>query len=643
MHAPRPLALAVVVVASGALASIALTATIRWTVPRLLSGPVGDGTANRRERAAFTTRGFYRPEIDAGTSRQFSWTGPQALVRIPNLDRTQAHHVRFRIAAGRGPATGPPPQLVISVDGVPRLRAESSNEARTFQVDVAPAPSPLATIAINVSSTFVPGPGDARALGVVVEDVSIEPVSSTWRPTMRVRLLVGLVTMLTAAMFAAAGLTPGRTAGATAVVAVGYLWLLTRDGAFLGPYIDRLVNIAAGMAVAGVGVTLLGIRWPHPAIAPEWRVAATVTVVAAAAKLAFFGHPNVALADAIFQVHRAQNVAGGEYFFTSITPRPFFEFPYAIALYVAALPFWDWFPTELDRVRLLRGISLIADAAVGLAMYFALRRTAAGARGALSAAVLWPFARAPVSALCTANLTNLFGQALFGTALVVVFWMAASRSTRPAALAAVVVLLTAGFLSHFSTVSVGVPLAAAVGALLTIRGRDTTRRLGAWTLVLVIVAASVSYAAYYSRFHPVYRATIDRIVSGDGADEARSMAAPARVKAERWVRTLRLEFGWPVLAAAVAGAWWLWRRHREPAVLVLAAWSAGWLLFSLLGILTPIEMRANLAAAPLVTAAAACGVSAIAGASRGGAAVAALVGAAIVWDGLTAWTHCLTG
>ena len=99
-----------------------------------------------------------------------------------------------------------------------------------------------------------------------------------------------------------------------------------------------------------------------------------LSAIAAALKIAFFTHPNVALADSIFQVHRAQNVVAGQYFFTSITPRPFFEFPYAIALYVTALPLWSWFPAELDRVRLLRGVAIVADSLVGVGMYFALRR-----------------------------------------------------------------------------------------------------------------------------------------------------------------------------------------------------------------------------------------------------------------------------
>ena len=55
-------------------------------------------------------------------------------------------------------------------------------------------------------------------------------------------------------------------------------------------------------------------------------------------------HPLIVVGDGIFQVHRAQVVHGGQYYFTSVTPKPFFEFPYPVALYVFAQPFWSWFP-----------------------------------------------------------------------------------------------------------------------------------------------------------------------------------------------------------------------------------------------------------------------------------------------------------
>jgi hypothetical protein len=276
-------------------------------------------------------------------------------------------------------------------------------------------------------------------------------------------------------------------------------------------------------------------------------------------------------------------------------------------------------------------------------MYFALRRAWPERGIALAFALLWPFARSPVNALCTSNLTNLFGQGLFGAALGLVAWMAASVHRRPPALIAVTILLTGAYLSHFSTVSVGVPLALAVGVLLIAGGSGGTKRLGAWVLAIVVTTAAVSYVVYYSHFHAVYRATADRVLAGDGANDERSMAAPIAVKAERWQSIMRLEFGVPALIAAGVGAIWMFRRPRNPARLVFGAWGATWVGFAVLGIATPVEMRANLAAAPFVLAMASFAIGMLAERSVTGVAVASLAGIAIAWDGFTRWMHCLTG
>lgn len=634
---------ALLVVLPGLLSAAMLYGAALLAVPVPLSGPIGDGSANGRERGWFTTRGFHRPEVESSPSRHFSWTSGHAEIRVPNIDRTRPYRVSFRIRAGRSATTEPPPHLIVSVDAVPRLRTETSNARQDYAVEVPTDNRSTLVVAIDLSDTFVPGPGDPRELGVVVEQVDIVPVDGRWRPTPYVALLVALATMAAAAVAVACGFPASWTLVAGTLVSAVHVWLLTRDGAFLGHYADRLIHIAIGIAVAGAIVTVARRQWPAPVTAPDWSIAVGVTLIAAALKIALFGHPNVALADSIFQVHRAQNVVAGQYFFTSITPRPFFEFPYAIALYVTALPLWDWFPSELDRVRLLRGVTIAADALVGVAMYFALRRAWPERGVALAFALLWPFARSPANTLCTSNLTNLYGQGLFGAAMGLVAWMAASGHRRPGAIVAATGLLTGAYLSHFSTVSVGVPLALTVGIFLIAGGSGETRRLGVWVLAMVVTAAAVSYVVYYSHFHAVYRATADRVLAGDGANDERSMAAPIAVKVDRWQSTMRMEFGVPALITAGVGAIWILRRPRNPALLVLGGWGLTWVGFAALGIATPVQMRANLAAAPFVLAMASFAIGMLAARSVTGLAVAAIAGIAIASDGFTRWMHCLTG
>jgi hypothetical protein len=64
-------------------------------------------------------------------------------------------------------------------------------------------------------------------------------------------------------------------------------------------------------------------------------------------------------------------------------------------------------------------------------------------------------------------------------------------------------------------------------------------------------------------------------------------------------------------------------------------------LFSAIGILTPVEMRASLAAAPVFVCLGAFALGAIWKSSRAGAALAAAGAIAVVWDAVSAWARCL--
>jgi uncharacterized membrane protein len=60
-------------------------------------------------------------------------------------------------------------------------------------------------------------------------------------------------------------------------------------------------------------------------------------------------------------------------------------------------------------------------------------------------------------------------------------------------------------------------------------------------------------------------------------------------------------------------------------------------------LVSAIEMRANLAAAPLVVALAAFAIGSLGQSSRAGAALAVLAASALAWNGFAQWMHCLTG
>jgi hypothetical protein len=634
---------------------VLLFALARWQVPVPLAGPIGDGSWAGRTRPWFTTSGFSAPEYDEAAQYRFSWTAARAELRVPAIDRSQTYQLAFRIKAGRGPGVAPPPEMIVSIDGAVRLRAQTTNEPAVYSVTAPVAPSTSMVVTLDFSNTFSPGPNDRRILGVVVESVAIAP-ERAFRPLWPAAAWTAAATVATIAAALLCGLGAWWACGLGLFVATGYAWLVALDGAFMGTYVSRLWNISLGAAAVGAGVGLLR-RLPAVArLGSDWVIAAAVLLVLTTVKLAVFGHPQTNVGDSIFQVHRAQDVAAGKYFFTSITPRPFYEFPYAIALYVTALPFWDWFPTTLDRMRLLRGVATVADGLVALAMYSALKRAWPDRPIALFCAVLWPFSRITMQGLTTSNLTNVFGQGVFGVAMGAFAWMAAgttqvvagaataaaSAAAAPVPVAALLFatsMLTVGLLGHFSTLSVGVPLVLAVAGTLMVFGKRDGRRIGALVLAALITAAALSYVVYYSHFHDTYRKTVEQLASGEGAGEARSLAAPIAVKARRWAFEMETGFGWPLLLAAVAGLVSLARtRPVNGLTLVFAAWAGTWAAFAALGVFTAIEMRANLAAAPLMFALAAFGLGSIATSRvRAVRAIAYVLAAAIAWSGLQTW------
>lgn len=208
-------------------------------------------------------------------------------------------------------------------------------------------------------------------------------------------------------------------------------------------------------------------------------------------------------------------------------------------------------------------------------------------------------------------------------------------------------VLAAAFLSHFSTLSVGVPLVGLIASALVVGGRPTVRWKGVWIGLVCVAAVGVSYAAYYRHFHHVYQQTVERVMSHETVETpGSSIAASPMVKLQRWATGGSDDYGLPgvpLAAATILGFVWIVRqRMREPWTLILAAWLATWLGFTALGILSSVQMRVNLAGAPMFVclgAYALAGLSASSSPARRVAAAALAV--VIAFDGARLWWMCL--
>jgi hypothetical protein len=543
--------------------------------------------------AWFTTSGLYSIEYPEDLP-PFAWTRESVLVRVPRLDR----RIGYRLTVVARGGTSAPLPVALSVDGARPATFELLERRTALTVDIPAADArDSAFVTLTAGRTFVPGPRDTRTLGFIVEAFALRPETGRFPlPTRPIGQSVAA-----AALYGAGAAIAGCSwpvIAATAVAVSGWhTWLLVRDAAFLCEFPDRFVPIGVWVLVAGA---LIGLWSLARRQAATRLVRTTVFVIAVVTllRLILFLHPNAPIGDSMFQAHRADNVAAGNLFFTSVTPPPYFEFPYAPGMFVLAVPFWKTIP---NHVGLLRGVGLLADVMTALAVLLAGLRVWRLPRAACAAALLYMMAPVGIQTLATGNLSNAFAQSVVSAGLLFGVCLVGSRPPWFWA-TAVSLVLAGGFMSHFGTVLLGPVLAAGVIAAWSFGAERDVKVARGWFAFALALAIAAAYLLYYQHFQAVYETTIGRILAGETS--RRSMVPTVSQQGGRvatFFRFLLWNYSFVLLAAAAAGLYTFVREKRRDA-LALALW--GWLgvcaVFAVLGILTPIEVRATLAVQPFV-------------------------------------------
>ena len=626
------LRLVATMIATGVVAPLAFVAALWMRGPEVVRSVENGGDWYARSPGWFTSRGLY-PTEHAPDGSPFAWASGRARLQIPQLDRRVPRELRLRVRSGRG-ASDAPSVLRVLVDGIDAASATVGSDWQEIVVPLPAARDRGATIAIDAQQTFTPGPQDARVLGFMLDRLTLSaPGGAALTPSIEVLTAVALFAA-GAALAAVLSTLPAWIVAAVGITAGGAACgLLLFDAAFLGSYSERLIPIAIAVACCGIAAAFLS-SFASSDTMQGWRTATLIVIVVTAIKLAVFLHPGAPIGDGMFHVHRAQAVRAGEYIFTSVTPRPFYEFPYPVGLYVAAQPFWN---VTTDRVALLRGLTLVLDAFVALALFGVAASRWGSTAGVLGAALALSFP-VVVQGISTANLTNVFAQSWFSLGLAWIGWHLSSRRAIVVA-AGTTFLLAAAYLSHFSTAVIGIPAALLIVAAIA-RARDPGEsRSWRWAALAVLVAIALSYALYYSQFHEVYARTWSRI-GQEGADNSfvATLEQHSESKAVTLARFLVANYGWSGLALVAVGVVVVLRRGwRDGWTLILLAFGLVIDSFLLLGAFTPIEMRANLAAHPLIAVLAALGCASLWQSGRVPLRLIAAIGfAATVWTGARA-------
>lgn len=123
-------------------------------------------------------RGFYPVERAPG-GLTFAWTTARAELRLPGLDRRAPWVAVVRLRGAR-PDPAQLPDVQLAADGVVLRTVRTTNDFQDVTIEI---PARLGdrglVLGVIPSSTFVPGPGDARALGVMVDEMRVSPAAGT--------------------------------------------------------------------------------------------------------------------------------------------------------------------------------------------------------------------------------------------------------------------------------------------------------------------------------------------------------------------------------------------------------------------------------------------------------------------------------
>ena len=535
------------------------------------ASPVGGEKWFAPHPGFFDARGFREPELSP-TGSVFNWTSTSSSLHFTRLERSRPAVVTLRLQ-GPGTTSGRPAEVVLSVDGRESERMEIPATPRRISVNLPPRSGRGAVVSIKVEGT----------VGVMVENVRLAADQGSLPLP---REAVGSVAFAALATYLAALLSGGSPwlALCAGLLESGLVsWLSVNGGAFLGRYSERLVWIAGALLL----LSLIASRIKDPG----WRRAWIAVLWITSLKLSTLGHPQILDADAAIHTANLRRVLGGDWLFTSDTPPPAISFPYPQGLSLAALPFTGL--PQNQWATLLRVIVLVAEAGAAFAFSVAVAKLATPAVGALAFVFLCASPEG-ISVLFVGNLANQLADALM------VLGCAFLIRERPVFAA---LSLLGGFLSHLGALLLGAPLALLLAASGGKTLPDSLRRTAP-----VLVALFASFVFYYRHFMGVVIKAWDRIQRLDGTEaSAGPMTAPLGEKLQRMVGG---EEAWVTLALMVTAGIGVatWPVGRKPLARLLLIWMAVIAGFTLLGLVTPIQVRSALSARPAIAVLCASGL-----------------------------------
>jgi hypothetical protein len=545
--------------------------------------------------------GVYTPERDEASGLTFAWSGADAVVRLPGLDRGKNWTLDLRVRGGR-PVPDDNPDITIVADGVTLSTHRTSQQFEDIRVTI-PARGERRglTVGLRSSKTFVPGPADPRPLGVLLDRLSLTPDGIVLVPRTALDAASGSSAVMGAAI-AFLGVTAGSAIGGAVLLSAGAAAIVARGFGPFTDYPDAVVALAIWIALALAGLSFAA-QYRQP-LRNTARFAAAFSAGALFLKLLVLLHPNMPVGDAMFHAHKFQGVLGGNLYFTSIAPGGY-SFPYPPGLYVFAAPFAGFVRRGLGDMALLRIITCAVDAVAGLLLYAIVTRSWGNRLAASMSVALYHLIPLDLAVLTTGNLTNAFAQsvAVGGLALM-------ASGTGVPATAILAFVLAVAYMSHTSTLAILFVATIATALLFWWRGGPSLKSPATAIALATLGAAALAVVLYYAHFMDTYRAELARIghETATAAPDVGGRTIGDRLRLVPYA--LGVYIGAPVLLFASLGAVLLARgRAADRLTLALSGWILSCGLFLVIGVLTPVDMRHYLAAIPAIAIAAGSGAA----------------------------------
>jgi len=217
-------------------------------------------------RDARFAHGFHDPETDVDAAIRFRWSDGDSTVALPRPPALTPSSLILRLPNGR-PTDAPLPHVTLTTDGRELVSFTPPDyRPRIYRLILPPDERLDWALRIGViSDTFTP-PNDARALGVVVDTVTLAPVRAPMNlPSLWIAICALTIGALGFALLRVVGLTPR-----SALIASLMLALLIAAGIALRPLetLPFIQRFAVILLIGCVGVILLRVLIP---LTPEYE------------------------------------------------------------------------------------------------------------------------------------------------------------------------------------------------------------------------------------------------------------------------------------------------------------------------------------------------------------------------------------